>query len=170
MATDTANKEEGAIKAASSAQPDSVVAEDGFWARFFRPFRGSWLEKLELSRNAFLIILALAVLNFVTISYLIKNSNIHGDNITKVAIPETLEGVIAKVSELLVLPSNEQPTLATVSDPELLKNQAFFANAKKGDKVLIYSKSGKAILYDPISNKIVEVAPINLDTTNKTKK
>ena len=51
--------------------------------------------------------------------------------------------------------------MATVSDPEKLKDQPFFAKAQKGDKVLIYSNSQKAILYSPTEDKIVEVAPIN---------
>ncbi len=66
-----------------------------------------------------------------------------------------------RVSKLMILPQNETPTLATVSDPEKLKNQPFFANAKTGFKVLVYAQAQKAILYDPYENKIVEVAPIN---------
>ncbi len=66
-----------------------------------------------------------------------------------------------RVSKLMILPENETPTLATVSDPEKLKNQPFFANAKTGFKVLVYAQAQKAILYDPYENKIVEVAPIN---------
>ncbi|KKT87549.1 MAG: hypothetical protein UW89_C0024G0001, partial [Parcubacteria group bacterium GW2011_GWB1_45_10] len=31
-----------------------------------------------------------------------------------------------------------------------------------GDKVLIFSTSQKAILYDPVNDIIVEVAPINI--------
>jgi len=73
-----------------------------------------------------------------------------------------IEGLISKVGTLMFLPSDEVPTLATVSDPEKLKDQPFFAQAKVGDKVLIYAKSQKAILYDPVANKIVNVAPINL--------
>jgi isopentenyl diphosphate isomerase/L-lactate dehydrogenase-like FMN-dependent dehydrogenase len=75
-----------------------------------------------------------------------------------------LEMTIKMVGKHLVLPTNETPTMATVSDPEKLKDQAFFANAKKGDKVLIYANSQKAILYDPESDRIVEVAPINTNT------
>jgi len=72
-----------------------------------------------------------------------------------------LANTVKMVGRLIVLPAGENPTMATVSDPEKLKDQAFFANAKKGDKVLIYADSRKAILYDPIADKIVEVAPIN---------
>lgn len=72
-----------------------------------------------------------------------------------------LQNTIKRVSKLMVLPADETPTIATVSDPEKLKDQPFFANAKKGDKVLIFSNSAKAILYSPTEDKIVEVAPIN---------
>lgn len=72
--------------------------------------------------------------------------------------------LIERVSKLIVLPEGETPTVATVTDPERLKSQAFFANAKTGDKVLIYTNAKKAILYDPVANKIVEVAPVNIGT------
>lgn len=75
---------------------------------------------------------------------------------------ETTQDLITRVSELIVLPSDETPTVATVSDLEKLKGQQFFANAKVGDKVLIYTKAKKAVLYDPDAHKIVEVAPLNL--------
>ena len=68
--------------------------------------------------------------------------------------------IIKKIGTHIVLPSNEEPTLATVSDPEQLKKYPFFVNAQKGDKVLIYSINKKAILYRPDGDKIVEIAPI----------
>jgi hypothetical protein len=78
-----------------------------------------------------------------------------------VAQKET-EALVAKVGKLVVLPAGETPTIATVSDPEALKDQAFFASAVKGDKVLIYTTAKKAILYSVSMNKIIEVAPLNI--------
>lgn len=75
---------------------------------------------------------------------------------------DEIKDIINKVGQLIVLPENEQPTLATVTDPELLKSQPFFANARTDDKVLIYNGAKKAILYRPSENRIIEVAPINL--------
>lgn len=72
------------------------------------------------------------------------------------------EALLVKVAGLIVLPTEEKPTIATVSDVEKLKDQPFFANAKAGDKVLIYTQAKKAVLYNPESNKIVEVAPVNI--------
>ena len=73
--------------------------------------------------------------------------------------------IVGEVGKLMVLPEGETPTIATVTDPEKLTGQAFFANASSGDKVLLYTNAKKAILYSPSQNKILEVAPINLGNT-----
>lgn len=70
--------------------------------------------------------------------------------------------VVARVGELIVLPEGEDPTVATVTDPERLRDQPFFAKAKTGDRVLIYTNARKAILYDPVQHRILEVAPLNI--------
>lgn len=70
--------------------------------------------------------------------------------------------ILDAAAKLIVLPEGETPTVATVKDPEKLKDQLFFANAKTGDKVLIYSQARKAILYRPSEDKIIEVAPLNI--------
>ncbi len=75
---------------------------------------------------------------------------------------ESVQKLVDEVSQYIVLPEDEEPTVATVTDPEKLKEQAFFAHASMGDKVLIYTNSKKAILYNPTEHKIVEVAPINI--------
>lgn len=75
---------------------------------------------------------------------------------------QEVKDLTAKVGRLVVLPSNETPTIATVSDPEALKDQPFFAQAVKGDKVLIYAQSKKAYLYSVTLNKIIDVAPLNI--------
>lgn len=85
---------------------------------------------------------------------LLKNNP---DEISKQATKEILD----KVGKLIILPQDEEPTIATVTDPEKLKDQPFFQKAQKDDKVLIYTKNKKAILYRPSSNQIVDVAPID---------
>lgn len=75
---------------------------------------------------------------------------------------EEVQQVVGMVGRLIVLPEGETPTLATVTDQEKLRSQPFFALAKNGDKVLIYTNAKKAILYDLVANKIVEVAPLNI--------
>ena len=78
------------------------------------------------------------------------------------------QDLIIKVDKLILLPKGETPTIATVSDIEKLKKQIFFANAVNGDKVLIYPKAKKAILYDPFLNKIIEVGPLTLPSISPT--
>src|SRR3989344_3462641 len=77
----------------------------------------------------------------------------------ELALKEAVE-LQARVGKLIVLPNNEIPTVATVTDPALLANQPFFSGTKAGDKVLIYAEAKKAILYDPELNKIINVSPL----------
>ncbi len=74
---------------------------------------------------------------------------------------DEVDRLVKEVSKYMVLP-DETPTVATVTDISKLQNQAFFAKAKNGDKVLIFSEAKRAVIYDPVAKKIVEVAPINI--------
>lgn len=73
---------------------------------------------------------------------------------------EEVKSLVDKVSRLYLVPQNEEPTVATVSDPQILKEQSFFTLAEKGDKVLIFTRASKAVLYRPSIDKIIEIAPI----------
>lgn len=85
-------------------------------------------------------------------------------NPTLAAQQQTI-ALLAQVGKLIELPADEQPVIYTVSDSSKLKDQPFFAHATNGDKVIIYTKARKAILYDPAANIIVDVAPVNLGQT-----
>lgn len=79
---------------------------------------------------------------------------------------EESQALVKRVGLLIDLPTEEEPTIATISDKEKLKDQPFFTKAKNGDKVIIYTNARKAILYDPIANKIIDVAPVNIGPNN----
>ena len=65
----------------------------------------------------------------------------------QVQVQEEIDKLVAQVGELLVLPEGEQPTVATVSDVNLLGDQPFFAHAKNGYRVMMYTIATKGILY-----------------------
>lgn len=75
-----------------------------------------------------------------------------------------LEETVADVSKLYLLPEDEVPTLATVTDIKKLEGQPFFARAKEGDKMLIYTNNKLVILYSPTLDKIVQIGGVNLNS------
>lgn len=124
------------------------------------------MSKFSLFANKKRLYIGLAVLIAVipTIYFYSQNKNAQdklNDIQKKSQTTDTTQQTIDAVGKLVLLPADEQPTIASVSDPEKLKGQVFFANAQAGDKVLVYNKAGKAILYRPSLNKIVEMAPLN---------
>lgn len=80
-------------------------------------------------------------------------------------LPQTeIDTLISKLGKLIELPTDEQPQIGTVSEADLpkVKDQAFFAKAVSGDRVFIYNKAMKAILFRESANKIIEVAPLTI--------
>ncbi len=112
-------------------------------------------------KTAMWILVGLCVLSLLATAYFYRQLSKIKNDPQRVA-QEEVTALTEKVGKLMVLPENELPTIATVTDPEKLKEQAFFANAKTGDKVLIYTNAKKAILYSEETNKIVEVAPLTI--------
>jgi hypothetical protein len=72
-----------------------------------------------------------------------------------------LKKMVADIGKVLVLPADEDPVPAVISDLKNLKDQPFFANALVGDIVLIYKVHQKAILWRPSSGKVIEVSAFN---------
>lgn len=83
-------------------------------------------------------------------------------NNPELAAQDEVQQITNKLGKLIELPQDEEPSVATVLDHEKLKDQQFFTSAQDGDKVVIYTKAMKAILYRPSDNKIIEVAPIQI--------
>ena len=118
---------------------------------------------LQMSRKKVKVVFGSLALVIVLLAcgagyFYYKSSTASSDEKAK----KVLSDSVSAIGKLIMLPTDEQPTLATVSDPEKLKAQPFFANAEVGDVVLVYARAKKAILYSPKYNKIIEVAPVNL--------
>lgn len=124
-----------------------------------------WLKSIITKSAKYIWLGSVAVLVTFSLYFYIELSSIKS-NPNKILAEENRK-IISQVGKLIVLPKGETPTIATLTDMERLKEQLFFANAKKGDKILIYTSSKKAILYNPESNKIIEVAPVNIGNFNK---
>ena len=112
-------------------------------------------------KNA-ITVLVLLVIIFGASAYYFFTKYYELKNNPQAATQEEVAALVAEVGDLILLPKDEQPTVATVADPEALKDQAFFANAQKDDKVLIYARAQKAILYSPARHQVIEVAPVNI--------
>lgn len=122
------------------------------------PRKRSWVSMLII------VVIAIAAIAGAAMFFSQKAGwSMFGNDSPDAAAAADVEDLLAKVGKLMVLPANETPTVATVTDPDRLKNQAFFANAEKGDRVLIYTTARKAILYSPRLGKVVEVAPLVFD-------
>ena len=125
-------------------------------------------KKSPLSMLVIVALVVLAAAGYYLYAYIIA-PDIPGPVLDPKDVPAVInendpqrevQELIEEVGRIIVLPNDEEPTVATVTDPEKLRDQVFFANAKAGDKVLIYTKARKAYLYDPIAGKLIEVAPI----------
>lgn len=79
----------------------------------------------------------------------------------QITAQEEAQQLATDIGKLMLLPKDEIPTVATVTDIDKLKDQPFFKNATNGNKVLIYPNSKLAIIYDSKANLIVNVGPIN---------
>jgi hypothetical protein len=97
-----------------------------------------------------------------------KASELKSGSLT--VIEKQAREIIARVGKIIMLPEGEMPVVVNLNDPAQFKDVPFFAKAKVGDKALFYQMSKRAYLYDPVANKILEVATISLDAVRTTPK
>lgn len=123
------------------------------------------MKRFNLKQKNFIILIAILgiLVGLFLFLYLRSQSELSKIKSQKDRESKDVINLISEVGKIILLPTGETPTVATVSDVDALKNsQPFFSQAKNGDKVLIYTKVKKAILYRPSTKKLIEVAPINL--------
>lgn len=74
---------------------------------------------------------------------------------------EAARRVVARVRELIDIPANVEPTVATIVDVEALRAQnPFYAKAQNGDHLVVTPE--RAILYSPSQDKILDVVPVQI--------
>src|SRR5688572_338099 len=78
---------------------------------------------------------------------------------------EQVQEVITRVSAYMVVPAEESPSVTVLTDVAVrAQQQPFFRGAKDGDILIVYSS--RAIIYDPKTDKLVNVGPIVQNTTS----
>ncbi len=97
----------------------------------------------------------------------LKDENAKLSNPEESAKAET-QKLKEEVAKLVDIPSDEEPTIASVVDASKLKDQPFFAKAENGDRVLMFSNAKKAVLYRPSTGKVIEFAPITTGNSTPT--
>lgn len=115
------------------------------------------------NQNIVIIVLAvLLVVGFGAAGYLFwQNDQLRNDPSTsQEAATNQANEIKAKVAQLIEVPADETPTLATVTDKEKLADQPFFANAENGDVILLFPEAKKAYIYRESENKLINVGPI----------
>lgn len=111
-------------------------------------------------------VILLFVLVFAGLFVAVKQNPQILDNLmlTQTSMAEAeMRSLVNEVGQLIELPGDEDPVIAEVTDVELLRDQQFFRSAQNGDRVLMYARNRKAILYRPNANRIIEVGMVSID-------
>ena len=122
------------------------------------------MEKKGKSTNLVLVIVlgvVIVLLGVASVYFYLQYQKVKKD--PNIVAQQETDVLVKQVGKLIALPTDETPTVATVVDKDKLKDQPFFANAQNGDKILIYTKAKKAIVYRPKDNKLVNVGPIAIN-------
>lgn len=135
----------------TSDKPSSTI--DGI----IRPTAGQ-PPKIRLSRRKFRIIfIGIGIVVITALTLLISFYQNKSDPNNSIA---ALKNSIGKH---YVLPTDEEPAVATVTDTSKLSS-AFQNRSANGDRILIYQKTQQAIVYRPSIDRIVAVVPVQIDT------
>ena len=124
-------------------------------------------KEKKFSEKRFRTILIILVVGFVILGgivgyfafYYYNQYNLLKSNPQALTASQTKQ-VISEVSQLMQLPTDETPQVATVVNPSQVQENTPFKDTESGDVILIYVKARRAILYRPTTNKIIDVAPV----------
>lgn len=69
-----------------------------------------------------------------------------------------VQSITTKVSQLVLTPAGEIPTIGVIPDPNsITENKDFFKNASQGDYLLVYPHARLMIIYSPGKNIVVNM-------------
>lgn len=82
---------------------------------------------------------------------------------------DEVKALVQKVKVIAFLP-DEIPDVITITDLTRYSANPFFANAQLRDKILIFKKAGKIIVYNQAENRIVNIGPYQVqDATSSAR-
>ena len=79
---------------------------------------------------------------------------------------DSAKSAIASVERLVMVPKNEEPVVLTITDRSKVKS-AFLQSSETGDKILVFQKNQRAIVYRPATNKIVDIVGVDIGDASK---
>lgn len=80
------------------------------------------------------------------------------------ASQEQILSILSRVKRHLILPENELPQVAEIKDAaQASKEQPFLNGSQNGDFLIVYANAGKAIVYSPTRDLIINVGPVQVN-------
>jgi len=107
------------------------------------------------------IVFVVILIGFLTFQYINTRNELKKARDPQAAAKNEATELAKKIGKVAEVPTNERPDVSTVTDKQKLQSEVFFARVKNGDKVLIYTKSQRAVLYRPSTGKIIEFIPLS---------
>ena len=121
-----------------------------------------------------ILIVALAVLAYVNytkriqLAMELKKLSVQMEQLQTGNNPQNVAAakeIVDKVRRQIMVPTDIDPTVATIVDVNTLKaRNEFYKNAKNGDNLIVTPT--RAILYDPDKDIILDVVPVQLQPEN----
>lgn len=71
--------------------------------------------------------------------------------------------LLGEMRKIIIMPTNEDPVVATITDINQLKDKEFYKDAQNGDRVVVFANAKKAYIYSPERKLIVNVGAFQLD-------
>jgi hypothetical protein len=128
-----------------------------------------FILRKAISKSGLYVLIVVILAGVAGYFYWQNKQNLEKLNNPTQASEQEVKELTEKVGKLMDLPQDEAPTIISVVDKDKVKSQAFFTNTENGDKVLVYTAAKKAILYRPLTGKIVEVGPVDIAPTTNFK-
>lgn len=112
------------------------------------------MKKIFSTKWGIIVTLILLIVTAGGVGYAVYLKSQPTDDLTKIK---------EAVGRHLILPSDETPALLTVVDAGKLSSEFLKVKAKNDDRILIYQKNQRVIIYRPSVDRVVDVGPVIID-------